>query len=76
MSVAFKRCPFNYFLMSLFSRMWSDERDEELITIVAEYPWIYQVGHESYKNIQMKRNAWLQIGSCMNTSSKLKLDYM
>lgn len=74
MSAPLEMCLIHYFLMSLFfPRMWSDERDEELINIITEYPWLYQVGHESYKNAQMKRNSWVQIASRMNLSCKLEL---
>lgn len=52
--------------------MWSKEADEQLVTTIGDYPCLYEVSHEDYKDIFKKRSSWMEVASCMNISGALK----
>ena len=41
--------------------IWNVEQEELLINSVRDYPWLYNKGHTSYKDVIKKENSWQEI---------------
>lgn len=45
-------------------------RVERIIEIVRNYPILYDLSHEDYKNVKKKDRTWSEIGKQLNASGK------
>lgn len=50
--------------------VFTAEEDEILITLVSQYPLLYNLNLEDYKNNRKKDNVWSEIGEKLNKTSK------
>ena len=54
-------------------QMWSVEEDAELITLVENYPWLFNKFHPSFKDNIKKQNSWLEIQQFISVELSGKL---
>lgn len=52
---------------------FSAEEDEILITLVSQYPLLYDLSEEDYRNTRKKDKTWSEIGLKLNKSGKFLL---
>lgn len=53
-------------------KIFTSEKDEELINLVKQNPSLYDCKLKSYKDIVIKNNIWKKIASTLNIPGKLK----
>lgn len=53
--------------------MWTEAKDEQLVSQLGDYPWLYDAEHEKYKDVVMRRNSWNEISKSLDTKGEYSI---